>query len=220
MCDEQPRQDPSDHNPKSNQSTDYSRCQQPRGLAHQGKSDSLSPSPRVCFRRSCLACSFTMRLLPFRYSLYFCMGNRKQGVGTHRKVTARRTERVSDRSDWVNWPKSESHREVEALRLLLVGAPLGHVGLAHGRVGGGRLHRLGGLAVLEGLGHVEVLHRQHVLQGLHGGVQSLPHLGDRTPLGERTSVLMSASREHMDRVGLCNYSIFLSISNFDLGFRV
>lgn len=29
------------------------------------------PSPSVCFRRSCLACSFTMRLLPFKYSLYF-----------------------------------------------------------------------------------------------------------------------------------------------------
>ena len=77
------------------------------------------------------------------------------------------------------------HREVEALCLLLVGAPLSHVRLAHGGVGGGGLDRLGGLAVLERLGHVEVLHRQHVLQRLHGGVQSLPHLED-----QRTMLMM------------------------------
>lgn len=30
--------------------------------------------------------------------------------------------------------------------------------------------------MLEGIRHVKVLHRQHVLQRLHGGIQGLSHL--------------------------------------------
>lgn len=59
---------------------------------------------------------------------------------------------------------------------MLIGPPLADVGLAHVGVRRGRLDRLGGLAVLEGLGHVKVLHRQHVLEGLHRRIQSLLHL--------------------------------------------
>lgn len=73
-------------------------------------------------------------------------------------------------------PRSWTHSEVEALGLLLIGPPLADVGLAHVGVRRGRLDRLGGLAVLEGLGHVKVLHRQHVLEGLHRRIQSLLHL--------------------------------------------
>lgn len=73
-----------------------------------------------------------------------------------------------------------THGEVEALGLLLIGPSLADVGLAHVGVGRGRLHRLCGLAVLEGLGHVEVLHCEHVMEGLHGCIQSLLHLTHKT----------------------------------------
>lgn len=73
-------------------------------------------------------------------------------------------------------PRSWTHSEVEALGLLLIGPPLADVGLAHVGVRRGRLDRLGGLAVLEGLRHVKVLHSQHVLEGLHRRIQSLLHL--------------------------------------------
>lgn len=69
-----------------------------------------------------------------------------------------------------------THCEVECLRLLLVGSPLGDVQLAHVRLGGHGLDGFGGAAVLEGVGDIKVLHRQHVLQRLHGGVQGLSHL--------------------------------------------
>lgn len=39
-----------------------------------------SLSPRVFWRRSCLACSLVMRFLPSRYSFIFCKGGRKGAV--------------------------------------------------------------------------------------------------------------------------------------------
>ena len=69
-----------------------------------------------------------------------------------------------------------THSEVEALGLLLIGSSPSNIDFAHVGVGRGRLDRLSGLAVLESLRHIKVLHRQHVLQCLHGGIQSLPHL--------------------------------------------
>lgn len=72
--------------------------------------------------------------------------------------------------------RATTHGEVESFRLLLIGSSLADVGFAHVGVGGGRFHRLGGLAVLEGLGNVKVFHGEHVLEGLHGCVKCLPHL--------------------------------------------
>ena len=69
-----------------------------------------------------------------------------------------------------------TYRKIEHFCLLLVGSPLGDVDLAHVGLGGGRLHRLRGPAVLEGVRDVKVLHGQHVLQGLHGGIQSFSNL--------------------------------------------
>lgn len=69
-----------------------------------------------------------------------------------------------------------THSEVEALSLVLIGSSLHNVCLAHVGVRGSRFDRLSGLAVREGLRHIKVLHCEHVLKGLHGGVQSLPHL--------------------------------------------
>lgn len=127
------------------------------------------PSPKVCFRSSCLASSLTMRLLPFKYSLYFWRNEEDQ-----------RRKKPSISSN-CSVPPSEqrcvgTHGEVEAFRLLLIGSSLADVCLAHVGVGGGGFHRLGGLAVLESLGNVKVLHGEHVLKGLHGRVKRLPHL--------------------------------------------
>lgn len=72
-----------------------------------------------------------------------------------------------------------THSEVEALGLLLIGSSLTDVCLAHVGVRGSRFDRLCGLAVLEGLGHIKVLHCEHVLKGLHGCIESLPHLAHR-----------------------------------------
>lgn len=69
-----------------------------------------------------------------------------------------------------------THSEVEALSLLLIGSSLTDVCLAHVGVRGSGFDRLCGLAVLEGLWHIEVLHCEHVLEGLHGRVEGLPHL--------------------------------------------
>lgn len=69
------------------------------------------------------------------------------------------------------------YREVEHLSLLLVGPALGDANFAHVSLGGGRLDGFSGAAVLEGVGHVEVFHSQHVPQCLHGGVQGLSYLG-------------------------------------------
>lgn len=68
------------------------------------------------------------------------------------------------------------YREVKHLSLLLVRSPLGHVQLAHVGLGRHRLNGFSGAAVLEGIRYVKVLHRQHVLQRLHGGIQGLSHL--------------------------------------------
>ncbi|KAF3828947.1 hypothetical protein GH733_003211 [Mirounga leonina] len=43
-------------------------------------------------------------------------------------------------------------------------------------LGGSRLHRLCRSTMLEGIRDIEVLHGQHVLQGLHGGIQGFPNL--------------------------------------------
>lgn len=43
------------------------------------KTQEALPSPNVCFRSSCLASSLTIRLLPFKYSLYFCRYKDKRG---------------------------------------------------------------------------------------------------------------------------------------------
>lgn len=81
-----------------------------------------------------------------------------------------------------------THSEVEALGLLLIGSSLTDVCLAHVGVRGGRFDRLRRLAVLEGLGHVKVLHCEHVLEGLHGCIKSLPHL-----VGSRPTQLQAIS---------------------------
>lgn len=69
-----------------------------------------------------------------------------------------------------------TYSKVEALSFLLIGSPFRDVGLAHVGVGRSRFDRLGGLAVLEGLRNIKVLHGEHILKGLHGGVKSLLHL--------------------------------------------
>lgn len=74
---------------------------------------------------------------------------------------------------------TRTHWEVEYFRLLLVGPPLGYIHLAHVGLRRHRLDGLGGAAVLEGVGDVKVLHRQHVLQRLHGRIQGLSHLRRR-----------------------------------------
>lgn len=76
------------------------------------------------------------------------------------------------------WPRT--HSEVEALSLLLIGSSLTDVCLAHVGVRGSRFDRLCGLAVLEGLGHIKVLHCEHVLKRLHGCIKGLPHLTHAT----------------------------------------
>lgn len=39
-----------------------------------------SLSPRVFWRRSCLACSLVMRFLPSRYSFIFCKGGKERAI--------------------------------------------------------------------------------------------------------------------------------------------
>lgn len=73
-------------------------------------------------------------------------------------------------------PRRISHREVEELRLLLVGPPLGQTRLVQVAVRHAGLDRLGGRAVGEALGDVVVVQHRHVLQGGQGGAPGLLHL--------------------------------------------
>lgn len=78
-----------------------------------------------------------------------------------------------------------TYRKIKHFCLLLVCSPFGDVDLAHVGLRGSRLYRLCGPTVLEGVRDIKVLHGQHVLQGLHGGIQGFSHLGkhvDRKPL--------------------------------------
>lgn len=74
-----------------------------------------------------------------------------------------------------------SHSEVEELRLLLVGSFLGQTRFVQVSVRHAGLDRLGGRAVGEALGHVEVLQHGHVLQRGQSRSPGLLHLdgGDR-----------------------------------------
>lgn len=58
------------------------------------------------------------------------------------------------------------HREVELLRLLLVGSPLGDAGLAHEGFRDCGLDRLHRVAVLEAVRHIKILNGHDVLDGL------------------------------------------------------
>lgn len=68
---------------------------------------------------------------------------------------------------------SSTHHEVELLRLLLIGPPLGDAGLAEVRLRNGGFDRLRGPAVVETLGHVVVFDSRHVLDGGQGGLRCL-----------------------------------------------
>lgn len=70
-----------------------------------------------------------------------------------------------------------SDREVELLRLLLIGPPLGQAGFAEIGFADGGLDRLHAVAVVEALRDVVVLHRHHVLDGGQSGLHGLLHLG-------------------------------------------
>lgn len=79
-----------------------------------------------------------------------------------------------------SYPTGGTHHEVELLRLLLVGPPLGHAGLAEVCLGHGRLDRLGGAAVVETLRHIVVLNGHHVLDGGQGSLRGLLDLKPQT----------------------------------------
>lgn len=68
------------------------------------------------------------------------------------------------------------HCEVEELRLLLVGPPLGQTRFVQVAVRHAGLDRLGGRAVGEALGDVAVVQHRHVLQGGQSGAPGLLHL--------------------------------------------
>lgn len=61
-----------------------------------------------------------------------------------------------------------THHEVELLRLLLVGSPLGDAGLAEVRLWHCGLDWFGGPAVVEALRHIVVFNGHHVLDGGQG----------------------------------------------------
>lgn len=68
------------------------------------------------------------------------------------------------------------HIEVEELRLLLVGPPLGQTRFVQVAVRHAGLDGLGGRAVGEALGDVAVVQYRHVLKGGEGRPPSLLHL--------------------------------------------
>lgn len=72
--------------------------------------------------------------------------------------------------------RPSAHREVEELRLLLVGSSLGQAGFVQVAVRHAGLHRLGGRAVDEALGDVAVVQHRHVLQGGQSRPPGLLHL--------------------------------------------
>lgn len=55
-----------------------------------------SLSPRVFWRRSCLACSLVMRFLPSRYSFIFCKGGRKGAVRLLKKQQQEGKKKITD----------------------------------------------------------------------------------------------------------------------------
>ena len=118
-----------------------------------------------------------MRLLPFKYSLYFCRSN---GLKTkwHQKysTSGQNVYAVYTHDMFCTCISLRTHGEVETLSFLLVSSPLNNVCLAHIGVRGSWFDRLCGLAMLEGIWNIKVLHSEHVLKGLHGGIKSLPHL--------------------------------------------
>lgn len=73
------------------------------------------------------------------------------------------------------------HREVELLRLLLVGSPLGDAGLAHEGFRDRGLDRLHRVAVLEAVRHIKIFNGHNVLDGLQGGLHCFLYLPQQGP---------------------------------------
>lgn len=60
-----------------------------------------SLSPRVFWRRSCLACSLVMRFLPSRYSFIFCKGGRERAI---RLLKKKQKKKKNHRCSAVQFP--------------------------------------------------------------------------------------------------------------------
>lgn len=78
---------------------------------------------------------------------------------------------------YIAW--DETHRKIEHFSFLLVGSPLGNVYFTHIGLWSSWFDRLGGATMLEGIWNIKIFHRQHVLQGLHSGIQSFSDLQKR-----------------------------------------
>jgi len=99
---------------------------------------------------------------------------RLRNKNTHNKNKRRRVRLGKSRIKGIE--QAFPHSEVEELRLLLIGPFLGQTRLVQVPVGNAGLHGLGGRAVGEAVGHVEVLQHRHVLQGGQRRSPGLLHL--------------------------------------------
>lgn len=90
------------------------------------------------------------------------------------------------------WVQDTTYCKIKHFCFLLVGSSFGDVDLAHVGLRGGRLYRFCRPTVLESIRDVEVFHSQHVLQGLHGGVQGFSHLGKTACQQKSFSVRMQS----------------------------